>query len=123
MKDERIERLAKYIIHGRGSIGFTQRQLAEAVGVTHTYISKIENRKVDRMPSIQFVRSCVLQFGDSLPHVFAQIGLVDLKQLALCAQDSYWIALLLNRIASGAVTANNLVALGVFAPTLEPEDA
>ena len=40
----------------RKTKGLTQRQLAEQVGVDFTYISKIENDRVDHTPSIKTIR-------------------------------------------------------------------
>lgn len=49
-------KFGKKIRELRKTNGLTQRQLAELVGVDFTYISKIENDRLDHTPSIKTIR-------------------------------------------------------------------
>ena len=47
-------RLGRYILRARQYAGYTQKQLAEKIGVTKTYISHLENERSE--PSIALLR-------------------------------------------------------------------
>jgi len=68
--------------------GFTLRQLAEAVGVDFTYLSKIENGKEGYLPSAETIRSIAEALGaDSLELLdIAQKVPPELAQIAADAK-------------------------------------
>lgn len=47
----------------RNQHGFTQRQLAEKAGVDFTYLSKIENDRMEHTPSIKTIQSLARALG------------------------------------------------------------
>jgi transcriptional regulator with XRE-family HTH domain len=68
-----MEKLSERIKNLRKQRGFTQRKLAEAVGIDFTYLSKIENDNLPYSPSVATLRK--------LAHVL-QVDELDLLRLA-----------------------------------------
>jgi transcriptional regulator with XRE-family HTH domain len=68
----------------RKAAGLTQRDLADTVGVDFTYLSKIENGRLESTPSIKTIQALaaalhvddleLLQLADRLPPMLAGIG-------------------------------------------------
>ena len=62
----------------------TQRELAEKVGVSFTYISKIENERLEHTPSIKTIRSLaealnadeleLMEYANKIPSIFGPIA-------------------------------------------------
>ena len=116
-----IQTLARYVKDARKKAGLTQHNLAAMLGVTDTYISRIENGKIKVMPSVELVGYMAYVFNENPVHILASVGLIDVARLRQRARESYWIALLLNRIATGDVTEDQLVGHNLFAPAGTPE--
>jgi len=72
-----------YIRQRRHELGLTQRQLAEKAGIDFTYLSKIENGRVEHTPSIKAIRDLaraldvdeldVMQRAKKVPAVFEAV--------------------------------------------------
>ena len=85
----------------------TQQQLADAVGVDFTYVSKIENGRVDP-PGETTMRALARALGTEAEDLLARAHKMprDLKQLV--AQGSPEKTLLLRRIAQTPMTAERV---------------
>ena len=87
----------------RKRAGFSQRELAAQAGIDFTYLSKIENGRVDP-PGEATLRALASALGAEAEDLFARARKMprDLKQLV--AQGSPEKALLLRRIAQTDMT-------------------
>lgn len=54
---QNLERFGKTIQEGRRRKGYSQRKLADLIGVNHTYLSKIENNQVVYAPTLEIIES------------------------------------------------------------------
>ncbi|MAS35513.1 MAG: XRE family transcriptional regulator [Anaerolineaceae bacterium] len=65
----------------------TQRDLAERLGVNFTYISKIENGKLDVLPSEELIRRIAQILGANAEDLLDLAGKLDVKRLQQVAKD------------------------------------
>ena len=98
--------VASFGEHVRGlrkRAGLSQRELAARAGIDFTYLSKIENGRVDP-PGEATLRALAVALGAEVEDLFARARKMprDLKQLV--AQGSPEKALLLRRIAQTPMT-------------------
>lgn len=76
---------AERIKTARQSMGLTQRQLARAIGIDYTYISKIENDANEYAPKIEVVRALAEALDLPVSEVVQSAGIVPdatLKQIS-----------------------------------------
>ena len=72
--------MGRRIAHARKECGFSQYDLAEALYVSHSYVSKIENGI--REPSLAFMSAFAEITGTSLEYlIVGKKGAKDVKQL------------------------------------------
>lgn len=90
----------------------TQRDLAAAVGVDFTYISKIENGKTPRLPSEALIRRLAVILETDPGELLDSAGKLDLRQLQRIAKDEPQAGVLLRRIQSGQLTRNQWHQIG-----------
>lgn len=82
----------------------TQRELADQLGVNFTYISKIENDKLEVLPSEDLIRRMAGVLATDAEELLDLAGKLDLKQLQQVAKDVPQAGVLLRRIQSGQLT-------------------
>src|SRR5262245_17315343 len=82
----------------------TQREFAESLNVNFTYISKIENDKLEVLPSEDLIRRMAKLLGTDAEDLLDLAGKLDLKQLQQVAMDIPEVGVLLRRIQSGDLT-------------------
>lgn len=82
----------------------TQRELADQLGVNFTYISKIENDKLEVLPSEDLIRRMAGVLAADAEELLDLAGKLDLKQLQQVAKDVPQAGVLLRRIQSGQLT-------------------
>lgn len=88
---ETIKRLRK-------ELRFTQRELAEKLNVNYTYISKIENNKLEAPPSQELIRK-MAEILDTDPNSLLDLaGKLDLKRLQQIASETPEAGTVLRRI-------------------------
>lgn len=90
--------LARYMYQRRKANQFTQRELAERVQVSFTYISRIETEGLVMRPSLHFLKRCMAIFEDPEAETLGRLGIIDTKALENLAQRKRAIAILLNRM-------------------------
>ena len=92
--------------HSRYIAGMTQRELASELGISHTYISKIENDKLEVLPSDDFLRRA--EYAMSLDHgvLFEASNKIDKSKLSDLDCQSSTISRVLRKLSSGKVTDN-----------------
>jgi len=102
----------------RAEYNLTQRELADALGVCHTYISKIERGKAQ--PGAKFIRGCARVFGlraDDLqpnPAVTRRddgcviIRIPDVANVVLTYEQAVELARELMRVATGPLCTDCL---------------
>ena len=97
------EAFGDYLRGLRKRAGLSQRELAQQAGIDFTYLSKIENGRVDP-PGEATLRALARSVGADLDEMLARARKMprDLKQLV--AQGSPEKALLLRRIAQTPMT-------------------
>jgi transcriptional regulator with XRE-family HTH domain len=83
--------------------GFTQRELAELLNVSFTYISKIENGRLDYPPSINFINEAAIVFEDDTVYLVGLAGQIDSSALMERCKHEPIVAELLFLIARGAL--------------------
>lgn len=84
--------------------GMTQRELADLLEVNFTYISKIENDKLEVLPSEDLIRRMAEVLKADAEELLDLAGKLDLKQLQQLAKDVPQAGVLLRRIQSGQLT-------------------
>ena len=82
----------------------TQRELADQLGVNFTYISKIENDKLEVLPSEDLIRRMAEVLEADAEELLDLAGKLDLKQLQQVAKDLPQAGVLLRRIQSRQLT-------------------
>jgi transcriptional regulator with XRE-family HTH domain len=82
----------------------TQRELSERLGVNFTYISKIENDKLEAPPSEELIRKMAKILDTDAEDLLDLAGKLDLRQLQQVAMDVPEMGVLLRRIQSGNLT-------------------
>lgn len=82
----------------------TQREFAEGLNVNFTYISKIENDKLEVLPSEDLIRRMAKLLGTDAEELLDLAGKLDLRQLQQVAMDIPEMGVLLRRIQSGKLT-------------------
>lgn len=93
------------IFYLRTEAGYTQRELADALGVNFTYISKIENDKLTIMPSEKLIKKMAELLGGNSEYLCTLAGKFDFYGLQNAAQDDpFVIGRLLRWIAKGKFT-------------------
>jgi transcriptional regulator with XRE-family HTH domain len=97
-----------YIRQLRREKRLTQRELAEQLGVDFTYISKIENNKVENPPSEDLIRKMarILETGEEA--LLDLAGKFDHEALRRAAANVPEIGVLLRRIQDGSVTSEQV---------------
>jgi HTH-type transcriptional regulator, competence development regulator len=86
----------------------TQRELADALGVNFTYISKIESGKIEVLPSEELIRNIARVLDTNAEQLLDLAGKLDLKQLQQVAMDKPEVGAILRRIQSGNLTDQQL---------------
>lgn len=86
----------------------TQRDFAESLGVNFTYISKIENDKLEVPPSESLIRRMANILEADAEQLLDLAGKVNLKQLQQVAMEIPEVGVLLRRIQSGNLTEEQL---------------
>ncbi len=101
------EAFGEYLRGLRKRAGLSQRELAQQAGIDFTYLSKIENGRVDP-PGEATLRALASALGAEAEDLFARARKMprDLKQLV--AQGSPEKALLLRRIAQTDMTPDRV---------------
>ena len=79
------QQIGKNIAHLRKERGWSQRELAERAGITHSAISSIENGKVS--PSVSSLQKIVNEFSLSLSEFFTLEQQSDKKVKVLVKSD------------------------------------
>lgn len=82
----------------------TQRELADALGVNFTYISKIENGKVRHLPSEDLIRHMAHILEVNAEDLLDLSGKIDGKRLQQIALDNPVAAVILRKMQSGNLT-------------------
>ena len=102
-----VEEFGRYLRELRKRAGLSQRDLAQRAGIDFTYLSKIENGRVDP-PGEQTMRALATALGADAETLLARARKLprDLKHLV--AQGSPEKALLLRRIAQTPMTAERV---------------
>lgn len=88
----------------RKHCGYTQRELANLLGVHFTYISKIENGATDYHPSDEFLTNAETHLFLDKGSLFEMSGRIDASKLQALARNSTTVCSVLRRIATGCVT-------------------
>lgn len=88
----------------RKKLRMTQRELADLLGVNFTYISKIENDKLEVLPSEELIRKMAGVLATDAEDLLDFAGKLDLKQLQQVAKEVPQAGVLLRRIQSGQLT-------------------
>ena len=102
-----VEEFGRHLRDLRKRAGLSQRELAQRAGIDFTYLSKIENGRVDP-PGEQTMRALAAALGADAETLLARARKLprDLKHLV--AQGSPEKALLLRRIATTPMTAERV---------------
>ena len=87
----------------RKDSGYTQRELAELLKVSFTYLSKIENGHLDYPPSIDFLNRAAQIFEDDPVRLVGLAGQIDSQSLMERCKHEPKVAELLFMIARGAL--------------------
>jgi len=103
----------------RKSRRMTQRELADCLGVSFTYISKIENDKLEVLPSEEKIRKMAEVLGTNDEELLDLAGKLNLKQLQRVAKDVPQAGVLLRRIQSRKLTDKQWEQIG---DVLEEDD-
>lgn len=82
----------------------TQRELADELGVNFTYISKIENGKLDVLPSEDLIRRMAQILETNAEDLLDLAGKLDVKELRQVAMDIPEAGAVLRRMQKRQVT-------------------
>ncbi|MCL4299161.1 MAG: helix-turn-helix domain-containing protein [Anaerolineae bacterium] len=92
----------------RRSKKLTQRDLADLLEVDFTYVSKIENNKVDHPPSEELIRKMALQLDADPETLLDLAGKFDQDALKKTVADIPEVGVLLRRLQSGSLTPHQV---------------
>jgi len=84
--------------------GMTQRELADQLQVNFTYISKIENDKLEVLPSEDLIRRMAEVLETDAEELLDLAGKLDLRQLQQVVKDLPQAGVLLRRIQTRRLT-------------------
>lgn len=90
----------------------TQRELAEKLGVNFTYISKIENGKLEVLPSEDLIRRIAGILGANAEDLLDLAGKLDLKRLQQVAIEVPEAGMVLRRIQKQNLTDEQWKQIG-----------
>lgn len=90
----------------------TQRELAEKLGVNFTYISKIENGKLEVLPSEDLIRRIAGILGTNAEDLLDLAGKLDLKRLQQVAIEVPEAGMVLRRIQKQNLTDEQWKQIG-----------
>lgn len=79
----------------------TQEELAKMLGITPTYISKIENDKLAVLPSEDLIRRMAQVLGDREEHMLTTAGKINGNKLEAIARHNVLASSVLRRMQSG----------------------
>ncbi len=90
---------------------FTQRDLATRLGVDFTYISKIENGKVEHPPSEDLIRRMAAVLGADAEELLALAGQFDHDTLRKAAAETPGMGVLLRRMQAQRLSAEQVAEI------------
>jgi transcriptional regulator with XRE-family HTH domain len=96
----------------RKELKMTQRELSDKLGVNFTYISKIENEKLDVPPSEELIRKMAGILEADPEELLDMAGKLDLKRLQQVAMDVPEAGTVLRRMQSNKVTDEQWKKIG-----------
>ena len=94
----------------RRNSGHTQREIANQLGVDFTYISKIENERLERPPSQELITRLCAEIGLDEMVAFDLLGIIPVRGLQDAAQQNVIYAQLLRQLGSGKVSHHKWLA-------------
>lgn len=97
-----------YIRQLRRANRLTQRSFAEQLGVDFTYISKIENNKVDNPPSEDVIRKMAQILETDEEELLDFAGKFDQDALKRAVADTPEVGILLRRLQNRELTQNQI---------------
>ena len=86
----------------------TQRELAKRVGVNFTYLSKIENDKVERPPSVKLTRDLAWELEADPRELVELSGHIDWRKIQQLAMENPDAARFLRALQEGQLSADQL---------------
>ena len=95
---------AKTIKETREALGYTQAQLAEFVGVSDSYIAKVEAGDTYPNEALATKIASAIGWNEDLPEFLSYVGIYNNKALQQVARESDNIAMLLHMFAHGKLT-------------------
>ena len=95
---ERIRELRK-------ASGLTQREFAEQLGIDFTYVSKIENGRIDVPPSEQLITRMADLLGVDANELLVLAGQFDHRELQRVATETPEVGALLRRLQARQFSA------------------
>jgi transcriptional regulator with XRE-family HTH domain len=95
----------------RQNANMTQRQLANAMGIHFTYISKIENDAIDMLPSGDLLRRMAVCLGADEGVLLMAANKLDLKAIQSIASASPVIAHFLRQLIAGKISDDQIARL------------
>ena len=91
----------------RVAMRMSQRDLAERVGVDYTYLSKIENNKMDP-PSDKVIRKMAAELGADEEELLALAAKVSQEELRETVARDARVGVLFRRLQSGNLTEGQI---------------
>lgn len=82
----------------RKACGLTQREFAEQLGIDFTYVSKIENGRIDVPPSEQLITRMAALLGVDADELLVLAGQFDHRELQQIATETPEVGTLLRRL-------------------------
>lgn len=95
------------LYHSRTLNKLTQHELADRVGCTASYISKLENDNFTVPPSDKMINALADELGDYPEFMFIAAGKLDLKRLQEIAISSQHITKVLRHIQNMPTKTDN----------------
>lgn len=89
----------------------TQRELAEQLGVDFSYISKIENKKVDHPPSTELIQKIAVTLEADSEELLDLAGKFDQDVLRKAVEETPQVGVLLRRIQMGRLTPEQVTRI------------
>lgn len=95
----------------RNLAGLTQKELASAVGVSNSYISKIESGTLDRLPSQATTRKIETALDVSINELSHAGRRLDIQALQTLANENHWAFRVLLAMATDEITDQQWLAI------------
>ncbi|MCY4062336.1 MAG: helix-turn-helix transcriptional regulator [Chloroflexi bacterium] len=101
----------------------TQRQLAESLNRDFTYISKIENDRLEVLPSEETIRNIARELKADPEELLDLAGKIDSRKLREIARETPEASAILRRIQSRKLTPEQLQEMKAIANKVDTEQS